>query len=503
MSGFVALPVQQRLFDVARKGDCRIIGFGGGIRGTKSWGMLALLITLCRIFPGSRWAVVRKDLPTLRRNTFPSFEKLRAEHFASFISPVNQADWSSTCTNGSKIIWFPESLQEDPDLSRWKGLEVNGFVLDESDELAERSYYKAIERAGAWIVPRGAPQPPPYVFCTFNPCANWPKRVFYEPWKNNAIAAPFAFIPATAADNPYVPEAQREAWKSMPDQEYKRFVEGDWDVLTGRYYGDLDASVHIRERSTLPDPIPAWWETWGSFDWGYAHWATFGLWTKDLNGVPHLIDTLWLRRHQDPDLAREIVRFANDHGMRAALGQVYAGRDSFNKIVAHGASGESTADVFLKYGIVLERADDDKVNGGRAVRRALHLTRYEDETPPIAGVYLMRTVANLKVYDQLAEIMPDENDINKPGKVDCDAEGRGGDDGADMFRNGLSTQVPDAVEPNPEWKPTNVANGQAEPAPWERDAKVWRMPTDDGSIDRRQYVQRTGLDDSDNQFSGW
>jgi hypothetical protein len=287
----------------------------------------------------------------------------------------------------------------------------------------------------------------------------------------------------------------------MPEQEYKRFVEGDWDVLTGRFYSELDARVHIKPIDSLPDPIPRWWEAWGSYDWGYAHWMTFALWIKDADGVPHLIDTLWLRRHQDDQQAKEIVRFANDRKLPHALNMVYAGRDSFNRVTAHGASGKSTADVFLTQGIRLERADDDKVNGGRAVRRALHITAHDDGSMT-SGVYLLDTVGNRRVFDQLSEIMPDENDVNKPGKVDCDAEGRGGDDGADVFRNGLSTQIPESEEPLPLFEYTNVANGKAEPAPWEILENKYRMPDEDGVIDKRVYVHRPGIDSLDQQFGG-
>ena len=498
MAGFEALPVQERLFSVVQSGAASIVGFGGAIRGTKTWGSLALLVTLCRLFPGSRWGVVRKDLPTLKRNTFPSFEKLRGL-FPGFISGVNQSTWESVCRNGSRLVWFPESLQEDPDLSRWKGLEVNGFLLEESDELAERSYFKAIERAGTWIVPSG-PQPPALVLCTFNPCANWPKRVFYEPWKAGVIRSPYAFVPATSADNPYVSEAQRTAWQSMPEQEYKRFVLGDWDVLSGRYYGELNQAVHLVQRDRLPDVIPPWWEAWGSYDWGYAHWATFGVWVKTPEGAIYLMDSMKVRRQQDSEQAGSIVRFAKDCGLERCLKTVYAGRDSFNKATAHGASGESTADVFLKSGIVLERADDDKVNGGRAVRRALHVTTQEDGTLE-SGVYLVETEVNRWVFDQLAEIMPDPNDVNKPLKVDADAEGRGGDDGADMFRNGLSTVIPEADEPLPVYRYTNVSDGKAEPAPWEVAEGKYRAPDEDGVVDKRVYIVRKGRDAVDAQFS--
>lgn len=448
MSTFEATSVQVQLFDAARDGRFRFIGFGGGIRGTKTWGGLGMLITLCRLFPRSRWAVVRKDLPTLRRNTVPSFNKLREEYFGSFIGEINQSEWTATCTNGSQLIFFSESLDIDPDLSRWKGLEVNGFLLEEADELAEKSFHKAIERSGAWIVPNQGTQPPPYVFCTFNPCANWPKHVFYEPWKNGTIAAPYAFIPATAADNPFVPEATREAWKSLPDQEYRRFVEGDWDVLSGRYYDGLDARVHFIQPDQMPDPLPAWWEYWGGYDWGYAHWAVMGAFARDTEGTTYLLDSHWVRRHQDADQAA-----AFKHALpERCFGIVYAGTDCWSKVTARGGTGVTTFEVFAAERINLIQADTDKANGGRVLRRALHFRRDDAgiiTQPP--ALYLVDTPGNRRLFSQLSEIMPDETDVNKPGKVDADSEGRGGDDGADMLRYGICSRLTAKSAPPAAW----------------------------------------------------
>lgn len=443
MSGFVAFPVQERLFSTLRDGRFRIIGFGGAIRGSKTFGSLAAVITLCRLFPRSRWAVVRKDLPTLKRNTIPSFNKLRLDYFAGFVGEINQSTWTSTCENGSEIIFFSESLDVDPDLSRWKGLEVNGFVLEEADELAERSYFKAIERAGAWIVPDNGRQPPPYVICTFNPTPGWPKRVFYDPWKNNTITAPYAFIPATSKDNPAIGEAQHEAWKMLPEQEYRRFVVGDWSVLTGRYYDGLDASVHLVPRDRLPKALPPHWEYWGAFDWGYAHWSVFAIFAKDTDGTSYLLDSWWARRQQDGDLAQGCLRLMDDLGVRGKLSDIYAGHDVKQKMVARAASGITTMEVFASHGIWLTLADIDKVNGGRALRRALAFKRDPEKqtvTQPPA-LYIVETPGNRRVFDQLAEIMPDENDVNKPAKVDADSEGRGGDDGADCIRYGIASRV--------------------------------------------------------------
>ena len=135
---FTATPKQEVFAEAVFSGKYLYLALGGGIRGTKTWGTLAIIFLLCRIYPGSRWAIVRKDLPTLRRNTLPSIAKLRLTA-AGFVGDINQSTWSYMCSNGSEMLLFPESIRTDPDLDRWKGLEVNGFVLEEANEMASES----------------------------------------------------------------------------------------------------------------------------------------------------------------------------------------------------------------------------------------------------------------------------------------------------------------------------------------------------------------------------
>ena len=431
--------------DTVTDGRYRIIGFGGGIRGTKSWGSLATLMALCRIYPGSRWAVIRKDLQRLRDTTIPSYEKLR-QRSGNFFTPVNQQRWESEARNGSMLLFRGENIDKDPELLRFHGYEVNGFLNEEADELSERTLVKEIERAGTWIIPGDRPQPLPYILNTFNPCASWPRRRFYVPWKAGTLEPPYAFIPTTAADNPYISDAQREAWKDLPENEYRRFVMGDWDALTGAYYDQLSTD-HLIDRKDLPDPLPAHWRYWGSFDWGYGHWAVMCFWATDTDGVDYLLDSVWLRKPlQDDDYATEYLRETDpEQGgtlPRACLSLVYAGHDCWHKPTAHGAKGESTFEVFAKRGILLTKADIDLINGGRAVNRQLKGRPFR--------VRIVKTKGNARVFDQLGEILPDENDIRKPAKVDADEHGVGGDDGSDAFRYGLATRVPAAREPKPE-----------------------------------------------------
>lgn len=425
--------------DTLTDGESRIVGFGGGIRGTKSWGSLAALITFCRIFPGSRWAVVRKDLQRLRDTTIPSFEKLRARTggFVEAISDTRELPFAAKCRNGSAILFRGENIDKDPELERFHGYEVNGFLNEEADELSERTLIKEIERAGTWIIPGDVPQPPQYILNTFNPCASWPRRRFYLPWRDRTIQPPYAFIPTTAADNPYISDAQREAWKEMTEVEYNRFVKGDWETLTGAFYDTLDPTTHLIARAVLPEQLPSYWNYWASFDWGYGHWAVMGAWATDTDGVDYLLDSVWIRKAQDPELAAAFLEVLPID----CLKQVYAGHDCWSKVTAHGASGETTAEIFALHGIFLIQADIDRVNGGRAVNRQLKVTKGRSRT------YIVRTKGNLRVFDQLGEIIPDENDIRKPKKVDADINGLGGDDGADMFRYGIASRIPAANAP--------------------------------------------------------
>lgn len=232
---FRATPKQVEFISAMLTLRFTFLAIGGGIRGTKTICVLVCLTILCRMFPRSRWAIVRTDMPTLRRNVIPAMDKI-VLWSGGFVGPLNQSTWTYTCANGSQLLLFAEQFAQDPELNRWKGLEVNGFALEEGNELSEKSANKAIERAGSYVIP-GTPddpeprQPPPFVFVTFNPCMEWPRTWFYEPWKNATIKPPYFFLPATILDNPFATDEYKASLKHLPPEEYKRFVEGEWDFI--------------------------------------------------------------------------------------------------------------------------------------------------------------------------------------------------------------------------------------------------------------------------------
>lgn len=220
---------QQRFISAALSGKYLYLMFGGAIRGGKTFVVLGIIILLCKIFPGSRWVVVRKNLPVLRRNTIPTFEKIAPRPFCG---PVRggQSDFLVRCQNGSEILFFPESVTQDPEYNRWKGLEFNGCVLEEANEMQEGSFAKAQERAGSWHVPGLAKQPPILVLLTCNPAQNWVKKLFYDPFVRGELREPFFYLPATIKDNPHLSPEYVKSLENLPEHLYRMFVLGDWTV---------------------------------------------------------------------------------------------------------------------------------------------------------------------------------------------------------------------------------------------------------------------------------
>ena len=423
---WVANPKQASFFEAVFSGLYRFLGFGGGIRSGKSQTAFVLAQVLCRIFPGSRWAIVRKDLPTIRRNVLPAFEKVRVQ---SFCGPLNQSDWTYTCTNGSQIILFSESFSEDRELNRWRGLEVNGFILEEANELQEASFRKAIERAGSWVVPGLKVQPPPLVVCTFNPSGGWVKRVFHDPHKAGTLKAPFYFQPATILDNPHIPQAYLDSLKSLPERDYKRFVEGDWTFISGAFFDELGADTHLCK---TPDLLPHW-TYWGSYDWGYRHPAVAMSFAQDTDGQKYLLDTVRMHRMDDETQATK-VKEAFPEGCRRLI---FAGHDAFAKRQAHTVSIESTADVFARHSLFLVRAHIERKSGWSALRRTLTL-KQPDGSFGLPELRICDTPGNRWAIERLLELAPDETDPDDVLKVDANEDGEGGDDVGDCLRYGIA-----------------------------------------------------------------
>ena len=309
---FDAFPKQQEFLDCVFSGRYDIVLYGGAIRGGKTYaGLIAILLLICA-YPQSRWAVVRNSRSTLMLNTIPSFMKVCP---SSLIKKFNRVTNIVTFYNDSQLIFFGENYDMDKDLNRWRGLEVNGFLLEEVNELQEISFYKAIERRGTHVI---NPKPPGLILCTCNPTNNWVKEKFYNPWKEDKLNPRWHYIPSKLTDNPYMDEAYREGLKQMPRYQYEVFVEGNWDVYLrtgGEFYKEFDLDKHVKRIEYNPG-LPLWL----SFDENVHPYFSTTLW--QVQGKKAMqIDELCMRQPYNTvqGMAEEFIKRYGSHAAGVLL----------------------------------------------------------------------------------------------------------------------------------------------------------------------------------------
>lgn len=309
-----------------------------------------------------------------------------------------------------------------------------------------------------------------------------------------------AYVPGTARDNPLLPASYWEGLKDLPPSVTSALRNGDWDMALGLFYPELmDLSHLIVQRDDLPK-LEDWHEWWSSGDWGFSHPCAAGFYVRIGNRIIKL-DTLYMHRYQDEEQAATIKGHAHQIGALASLRTMYGGADFFAKRQAHVAAAETVAAVYGRYGIHMEQANVDKLARAKVLRR-LFASPHGPMPEGQVRLQFLDTPGNRRCLGELAALVPDELNPNVPAKRDANERGLNGDDGADETSFALATPSLEPVEPLPLYSTTNVANGQAAPAPWEVLEQRFRMPSEDGTIDRREYGYRSGLDSADSQFGG-
>lgn len=248
-------PKQQEFLDACFSGNYSFITYGGAVRGGKTFAILGFFILMCRFFPGSRWAIIRKNLPALEQNVYPVWRKIRPTTF--LLNPDSDPHGRthiSTFKNGSQIIFFPESHSTDKDKDRWKGFEVNGFGFEEINECQSTTLQKAFERAGTYVVPKLLVQPKPIVVASCNPTQGWFKELVYTPNKEKRLKPGWLYIQSRIYDNlpllrqqpDYLPQ-QKE---NLSRYEYEVFIEGNWDVQLktgGEFLRGFELGTHVKQ----------------------------------------------------------------------------------------------------------------------------------------------------------------------------------------------------------------------------------------------------------------
>ena len=297
--------------------------YGGAAGGGKSFGLLA---DPMRYFdnPNFNGLILRRTNDELRELIWKS-QELYPKAFPGAKWAEKKSQW--TLPSGAKL-WLTYLERED-DVRRYQGLAFSYIAFDELTQHPTPF---------AWDYMRSRlrttdPDLPIFMRATTNPGGaghGWVKQMFIDPAPANQafVATDLSsgepleypeghekagqplfsrrFIPASLTDNPYLMEGgQYEAnLLSLPENQRRQLLEGDWAVADGAAFPEFRQSVHVVEPFDIPDN----WVRFRSADYGYSSWSAVHWYAIDPAFETLIVyRELYLSKHTGKDLGRAVL----------------------------------------------------------------------------------------------------------------------------------------------------------------------------------------------------
>lgn len=336
------------------------------------------------------------------------------------------------------------------DVGRWRGKEWTHLAYDELGELAEEQVWDnllaEIRTPDPTLIPMARASANPgqkgHVWIKrrfIDKCGIDGKRVHRFLFKVEGLGTielARRYVPARVSDNPIYARDPRymAVLLSLPEILRRQLLYGDWTAGTGLALDELDEQQHFVPKF---DP-PSHWTHFGAFDWGYGHPWSFGWYCVDEDGMVFKVDTVRGWRQKPWEIAARIAHRVPVDQLR----YIVAGHDCWAKLQARGEDTPSIAEQFQREGILLSKANQDRVNGLNNLRYYTAWRGLGDEgrdgTPALRW---MDTPGNRRSFGMLQEITVDPDDVEDALKVDANPEtGEGGDDDYDETRYALASR---------------------------------------------------------------
>jgi phage terminase large subunit len=221
------------------------------------------------------------------------------------------------------------------------------------------------------------------------------------------------FIPAKVYDNVVLMSNDPNYVKrleNLPEKERKAFLDGDWDIFEGQYFGEFKRHIHVVEPFVIPDH----WQRYRFLDYGLdmlaAYWAAI-----DTQGNAFIYKEVYESDLIISDAARRIKDVTNE-----PIKLTYAPPDLWNR---RQDTGKSAADLFREHGVSLVRANNERIQGWLNLKEWLkpYETKDEQTGEPVttARLKIFSNVSNLiRTLPQLQRDEKDPNDVaNEPHEL--------------------------------------------------------------------------------------
>lgn len=301
----------------------REVLFGGAAGGGKSYSLLA---DPMRYFsnPAFSGLILRRTNDELRELVFKS-QELYPKAYPGAKWQEKKSQW--TFPSGARL-WMTY-LERDEDVMRYQGQSFSYIGVDELTQYSTPYSFNYLRSR----LRTTDPDLPTYMRATTNPGGpghQWVKKMFIDPAPPNKkfvaqdieTGKPLVypethekagdplfyrrFIPASLYDNPYLADdgAYEANLLSLPENQRRQLLEGDWAVADGAAFPEFKQSVHVVE----PFDIPSEWVRFRSADYGYSSWSAVHWFAIDPAYETLIVyRELYLSKHTGKDLAVAVM----------------------------------------------------------------------------------------------------------------------------------------------------------------------------------------------------
>ena len=353
-----------------------MIGYGGAAFGGKSYGMLALARVAAELFPGVQIAYFRRTYTELDG---PGAAMQKA--YSVFGDAANDTDGGKEWKFENGSVFYFRHCQHERDVYSYQSQQIDILLIDEGTHFtwAIMDYLLTRNRASGEV--RVAGFKPFAVLCS-NP-GNighaWYSQVFdlekklgeHEQVKTvmnpNGKHVRIHFIPAYLEDNQigvsYDPEYESRLMERDPVIA-RALRWGDWKMFAGQAFPSW-----TKERVACKAfAIPEHWAKWRALDYGFAHdWAAGWATVDPANGRVYIyrgVKKAELTDTQQARLMRDMTPPDERIDVTYASPDMWARKTQGNKVF-------TSVDEYKDEGIILTKADNDRLNGKRKIDRLL------------------------------------------------------------------------------------------------------------------------------------
>ena len=381
--GKIALQIQEPYPPQIRFFECtaRRIAYGGARGGGKSWAARTKAVLLALTYSGIQILLLRRTLPELREN-----------HINPLLMLLNDA---AVYRDSTKEFMFPNGSRiklgycdNEKDVLQYQGQAYDVIFMEEATQFTEFQYTALTECSRLTGMCRA--QFTPRMYFTCNPGGvghNWVKRLFItRRYERSENPDDHVFIPSKVYDNKFLmendPDYVRNLESIPDDARRKAYLDGDWDIFIGQYFGEFRREIHVMR----PFIIPVHWRRYVSMDYGMDMLACYWI-AVDEQGRAYVYRELYQKGLIVTDAAKAIKIVTKEK-----IETWYAPPDLWNR---HSDTGKSTADWFGEQCIYLYKVSNDRVQGWYGLHE--WLKPFADEQG--------KTIANLRIFENCTNLI--------------------------------------------------------------------------------------------------